>query len=89
VREYGRCGRGLRVGFVLADGLASSDGARCANDEEARKLCGITHGLIREILTNYGKIDTLCGMTSPGLGSRLGVERMNKMVFLSYCEQPQ
>ena len=36
------------------------DGARCATDEAARRrFVDYMHGLIRELLTNYGKIDVL------------------------------
>jgi hypothetical protein len=36
------------------------DGARCATDETARRrFVDYTHGLIRELMTNYGKIDVL------------------------------
>jgi len=63
VREYVDAARaeGLRVGFYysLMD-WHHPDGARCATDEEARKrFVEYTHGLIRELLTNYGKIDVL------------------------------
>jgi hypothetical protein len=38
------------------------DGARCATDEAARqRFVEYTHGLIRELMTNYGKIDVLWG----------------------------
>lgn len=63
VREYVDAARaeGLRVGFYysLMD-WHHPDGAKCATDEEARKrFVAYTHGLIRELLTNYGKIDIL------------------------------
>jgi len=63
VREYVEAARaeGLHVGFYysLMD-WHHPDGARCATDEEARKrFVAYTHGLIRELLTNYGKIDVL------------------------------
>jgi Alpha-L-fucosidase len=36
------------------------DGANCANDEAARRrFVDYTHGLIRELLANYGKVDVL------------------------------
>jgi len=36
------------------------DGARCATDEAARRrFVDYVHGQIRELLTNYGKIDVL------------------------------
>jgi alpha-L-fucosidase len=59
------------------------DGARCANDEEARKrFVEYTHGLIREILTNYGKIDVFWyDVAWPLDANGWESERMNKMVF--------
>jgi len=69
VREYVEAARaeGLRVGFYysLMD-WHHPDGAKCATDEETRKrFVAYTHRLIRELLTNYGKIDG-CGATSRG-----------------------
>jgi alpha-L-fucosidase len=63
VREYVEAARaeGLRVGFYysLMD-WHHPDGARCATDPEARKrFVAYTHGLIRELMTNYGKVDVL------------------------------
>src|SRR6516225_1530519 len=52
---------GLRVGFYysLMD-WHHPDGARCATDEDARqRFVAYIHGQIRELLTNYGKIDIL------------------------------
>lgn len=86
VREYVEAARaeGLHVGFYysLMD-WHHPDGARCANDEEARKrFVAYTHGLIREILTNYGKIDVLWYDVSWPLDANgWESERMNKMVF--------
>jgi alpha-L-fucosidase len=86
VREYVEAARteGLHVGFYysLMD-WHHPDGARCANDEEARKrFVEYTHGLIREILTNYGKIDVLWYDVSWPLDANgWESERMNKMVF--------
>jgi alpha-L-fucosidase len=86
VREYVEAARaeGLRVGFYysLMD-WHHPDGARCATDEEARKrFVAYTHGLIREILTNYGKIDILWYDVSWPLDAKgWESERMNKMVF--------
>ena len=59
------------------------DGARCATDEAARKrFVEYTHGLIREILTNYGKIDVLWYDVAWPLDAKgWESERMNKMVF--------
>lgn len=86
VREYVEAARaeGMRVGFYysLMD-WHHPDGAKCAKDEEARKrFVEYTHGLIREILTNYGKIDVLWYDVAWPLDAN-GWEsiRMNKMVF--------
>jgi alpha-L-fucosidase len=86
VREFVDAARaeGLRVGFYysLMD-WHHPDGARCKTDEDARKrFVEYTHGLIRELLTNYGKIDVLWydvdwPLTADGWES----DRMNKMVF--------
>jgi alpha-L-fucosidase len=86
VREYVEAARaeGLRVGFYysLMD-WHHPDGAKCATDEEARKrFIEYTHGLIRELLTNYGKIDVLWYDVAWPLDAK-GWEsiRMNKMIF--------
>jgi alpha-L-fucosidase len=86
VREYVEAARaeGLRVGFYysLMD-WHHPDGARCATDEEARKrFVAYTHGLIRELLTNYGKIDVLWyDVRWPLTADQWESEKMNKMVF--------
>jgi len=86
VREYVEAVRaeGLRVGFYysLMD-WHHPDGARCATDEEARKrFVEYTHGLVRELLTNYGKIDVLWyDVSAPLKPEGWESERMNKMVF--------
>ena len=86
VREYVEAARaeGLRVGFYysLMD-WHHPDGARCATDEDARKrFVEYTHGLIRELMTNYGKVDVLWYDVSWPLDARgWESERMNKMVF--------
>jgi alpha-L-fucosidase len=86
VREYVEAARaeGLRVGFYysLMD-WHHPDGALCKTDEAARRrFVDYTHGLIRELLTNYGKIDVLWydvswPLTPEGWES----ERMNEMIF--------
>jgi alpha-L-fucosidase len=63
VREYVDAARaeGMRVGFYysLMD-WHHPDGANCMNDPAARdRFVAYTHGLIRELMTNYGKIDVL------------------------------
>ncbi len=86
VREYVEAARegGMRVGiyYSLMD-WHHPDGERCSVDEEARRrFVDYTFGLIRELLTNYGKIDILwydaaMPMDAKGWES----ERMDKMVF--------
>jgi len=52
---------GMRVGFYysLMD-WHHPDGARCAEDEAARRrFVDYTHGLVRELCSNYGKLDIL------------------------------
>jgi alpha-L-fucosidase len=86
VREYVEAARaeGLHVGFYysLMD-WHHPDGARCATDEAARRrFVDYTHGLIREILTNYGKVDVLWyDVSSPLDANGWESERMNQMVF--------
>jgi alpha-L-fucosidase len=86
VREYVEAARaeGLRVGFYysLMD-WHHPDGARCANDDEARRrFVDYTHGLIRELLTNYGKVDVLWYDVAWPLDAQgWESERMNEMVF--------
>src|SRR2546423_7017568 len=86
VREFVEAARaeGLRVGFYysLMD-WHHPDGARCKPDEAARmRFVAYTHGLIRELMTNYGKIDVLWydgdwPLTADQWESR----QMNQMVF--------
>jgi alpha-L-fucosidase len=86
VREYVEAARaeGLRVGFYysLMD-WHHPDGARCATDDAARqRFVEYTHGLIRELMTNYGKIDILWYDVAWPLDAQgWESERMNKMVF--------
>jgi alpha-L-fucosidase len=86
VREYVEAARaeGLRVGFYysLMD-WHHPDGARCATDEAARqRFVEYTHGLIRELMTNYGKIDILWYDVAWPLDAKgWESERMNEMVF--------
>jgi alpha-L-fucosidase len=63
VREYVEACRefGLKIGFYysLMD-WHHPDGARCARDEKARRrFSEFTTGCVRELMTNYGKIDIL------------------------------
>lgn len=63
VAEYVQAARaeGLGVGFYysLMD-WRHPDGARCAEDEAARqRFVAYIHGQVRELMTNYGKVDIL------------------------------
>src|SRR5262249_18102498 len=86
VREYVDAIRaeGLRVGFYysLMD-WHHPDGARCATDEAARKrFVEYIHTHVRELLTNYGKIDILWYDVAWPLDARgWESQRMNDMVF--------
>ena len=86
VREFADAARaeGLRVGlyYSLMD-WHHPDGIRCATDEPARKrFVAYTHGLIRELLTNYGKIDILWyDVDQPLTPEQWDADRMNRMVF--------
>jgi alpha-L-fucosidase len=77
-------GEGLRVGFYysLMD-WHHPDGARCATDEQARRrFVDYIHGQIRELLTNYGKIDILWYDVAWPLDTQgWESEKMNQMVF--------
>jgi alpha-L-fucosidase len=86
VKEYVEAARaeGLRVGFYysLMD-WHHPDGARCAEDEAARKrFVEYIHTHLRELMTNYGKIDILWYDVSWPLDARgWESEKMNQMVF--------
>jgi alpha-L-fucosidase len=74
---------GLRVGFYysLMD-WHHADGARCKRNEKARRrFLDFTQGCVRELLTNYGKIDILWYDVSWPLESpeRWESEKMNAM----------
>ncbi len=86
VREYVDACRefGLKVGFYysLMD-WHHPDGARCAKDPKARRrFIDFTHGCVRELMTNYGKIDILWHDVSWPLDSPEKWEsvKMNTMV---------
>ena len=74
----------MRVGFYysLMD-WHHPDGARCATDEAARRrFVDYIHGQIRELLTNYGKIDMLWYDVAWPLDAKgWESEKMNEMVF--------
>lgn len=86
VREFVEAARaeGLRVGFYysLMD-WHHPDGAKCKTDEAARRrFVDYTHGLIRELMTNYGKIDVLWyDVDWPLTPEEWESEKMNQMVF--------
>ena len=86
VREFVEAARaeGLRVGlyYSLMD-WHHPDGIRCETDPEARKrFVAYTHGLVRELLTNYGKIDILWyDVDKPLTAEQWRAEEMNKMMF--------
>ncbi len=86
VREYVDAARaeGLRVGFYysLMD-WHHPDGYRCKSDPAARRrFVEYTHGLIRELMTQYGKIDVLWYDVHWPLNAReWESEKMNQMVF--------
>ena len=85
VREYVEACRefGLKIGFYysLMD-WHHGDGARCAHDERARRrFVDFTHGCVRELMTNYGRIDILWHDVSAPLRSPEAWEsvKMNSM----------
>ncbi len=86
VREYVDAARaeGLRVGFYysLMD-WHHPDGERCKQDEAARqRFVAYIHGQLRELLTNYGKIDILWyDMPEPLDAKGWEAERMNRLVY--------
>jgi alpha-L-fucosidase len=86
VREYVDAARaeGLRVGFYysLMD-WHHPDGARCAQDEQARRrFVDYIHTHVRELMSNYGKIDTLWYDVAWPLDAKgWESQRMNDMVF--------
>jgi len=86
IREFVEAARaeGLRCGFYysLMD-WHHPDGARCQTDPAARRrFVDYTHGLIRELMTNYGKIDILWYDVSWPLDAQgWESEKMNQMVF--------
>lgn len=86
VAEYVEAARaeGLRVGFYysLMD-WHHPDGVRCYYDEKARRrFVDYIHGQIRELLTNYGKIDIMWYDVSwPLDAAGWESEKMNRMVL--------
>ena len=87
VKEYVEAVRaeGLRVGFYhsLMD-WHHPDGERAKTDEAARRrFLDYVHGQVRELLTNYGKIDVLWyDMPWPlETAAAWESEKMNRMVF--------
>ena len=86
VAEYVEAARaeGRRVGFYysLMD-WHHPDGAQCFVNEDARKrFIAYIHGQIRELLTNYGKIDVLWyDVAWPLDAAGWESDKMNAMVF--------
>jgi alpha-L-fucosidase len=86
VREYVEAARaeGLRVGFYysLMD-WHHPDGARCERDEAARRrFVEYIHTHLRELMTNYGRVDVLWYDVAWPLDAKgWESERMNQMVF--------
>lgn len=86
VREFIEAARaeGLKVGlyYSLMD-WHHPDGARCATDPQARRrFVDYTHGLIRELMTHYGKIDILWyDVNLPLTAEQWEAQKMNQMVF--------
>ncbi|HEY8151759.1 MAG TPA: alpha-L-fucosidase [Vicinamibacteria bacterium] len=86
VREYVEAarGEGLRVGFYysLMD-WHHPDGARCAQDEAARRrFVDYVHTHVRELMSNYGKVDVLWYDVAWPLDAKgWESENMNAMVF--------
>ena len=86
VREFVEAARaeGMRIGFYysLMD-WHHPDGMICRTDPEAReRFVRYTHGLIRELMTNYGKIDILWyDVDQPLTPEQWRAEEMNRMVF--------
>ena len=85
VAEYVEAARaeGLRFGFYysLMD-WHHPDGAACKTDEAARRrFVDYTHGLVRELCTNYGKVDVLWyDVNWPLKPEGWESEKMNRMV---------
>jgi alpha-L-fucosidase len=86
VREYVEACRefGLRIGFYysLMD-WHHPDGKRCERSEAARRrFVDFTHGCVRELMTNYGRIDVLWyDVSQPLRGPEKWESRkMNRMV---------
>src|SRR6195256_6546382 len=91
VREFVEAARaeGLRVGFYYSPmDWHHPDGARCLTDEAARvRFVAYTHGLIRELMSNYGKIDVLWyDVDWPLSAEQWESEKMNKGGFELHTE---
>lgn len=86
VAEYVEAAReqGMRVGFYywLMD-WHHPDGVRCKTNEKARRrFVDYIHGQIRELLTNYGKIDIMWYDVSwPLNAEEWESDKMNRMVL--------
>jgi alpha-L-fucosidase len=86
VKEFVEAARaeGLRVGFYysLMD-WHHPDGAICKTDEDARRrFVDYTHGLVNELMTNYGKVDVLWyDVNWPLTAAEWEAEKLNDMVY--------
>jgi alpha-L-fucosidase len=86
VREFVEAARaeGLRIGlyYSLMD-WHHPDGIKCEHDPEARtRFVDYTHGLVRELLTNYGKIDILWyDVDKPLTAEQWRAKELNDMMF--------
>jgi alpha-L-fucosidase len=86
VREFVEAARAEGLGVGLYYSLMDwhhPDGAICATDPAARpRFVDYTHGLIRELMSNYGKIDILWyDVDWPLTPEQWRAEEMNRMVF--------
>ncbi|HXE08870.1 MAG TPA: alpha-L-fucosidase [Acidobacteriaceae bacterium] len=86
VREFVEAARAEGLGVGLYYSLMDwhhPDGAICATDPAAReRFVTYTHGLIRELMSNYGKIDILWyDVDWPLTPEQWRAEEMNRMVF--------
>lgn len=74
---------GLRVGLYFSPmDWPHPDGTRCAKEERARRrFVSHTHGLVRELMSNYGKIDIMWyDSIWPLDAEKLQSKEMNDMV---------
>ena len=59
-REWARLACKSGIKYMVMTTKHHEDGAKCAHDEAARRrFIDFTHGCVRELMSNYGKIDIL------------------------------